>query len=497
VGVLCSDLKAWQKRALDMLPAGIELYLLYCPEPKRKRRVRHLLYYVLNVAAIRVPVTKVDLSQFRATHSFRAEQEQNGWSRLPPETLEWVRDKKLGAIVKFGLGLMRVPPDVPVISYHHGDPRKHRGRPAGFYEMLNGELMMGQVVQILGPKLDGGEVLAFAETSIRPYSYRATLRDAYSISPHLLGKALAALREGRRLPLRPTGENHRLPSNQTVARFVLRMLREAVKRVIYGAFIEKRWRVSTTNARHPTEFNSPWHTIELSPPYRFYADPFYHGDAILIEAMNGRTGKGEIIKVVDGTHKQIEGFGGHVSYPASFNGYIVPETAGWGNLAAYEIDDNRAVKVGELDIDEKAILDPTLVKWNGKVYLFGNTRHEGASVLRLWVADDLFGKFEQHPESPIRLGSRGSRMAGELCFWNHRLLRFGQDFRRSYGDGVVTFEIGELTPSLYHEEEIERLAFEHVRGPHTVNFRHGTLLFDWYSEHFSPGAGLRRLLNRL
>ena len=41
------------------------------------------------------------------------------------------------------------------MSFHHGDPRKYRGRPSGFYEIANKEKIQGQVVQILTPKLDG------------------------------------------------------------------------------------------------------------------------------------------------------------------------------------------------------------------------------------------------------------------------------------------------------------------------------------------------------
>ena len=96
-------------------------------------------------------------------------------------------------VTKFGMGLLRVPPDaefsIPIISFHHGDLRKFRGRPAGFYELLNGEPVVGQVVQRLTNRLDAGEVLAFAETKARPHSYRATMEDAYRTSPLLLPQA--------------------------------------------------------------------------------------------------------------------------------------------------------------------------------------------------------------------------------------------------------------------------------------------------------------------
>ena len=61
------------------------------------------------------------------------------------------------------------------MSFHHGDPRKYRGRPSGFYEIANKEKIQGQVVQILTPKLDAGKVLSYGETKVFKESYKKTL----------------------------------------------------------------------------------------------------------------------------------------------------------------------------------------------------------------------------------------------------------------------------------------------------------------------------------
>jgi hypothetical protein len=88
-------------------------------------------------------------------------------------------------------------------------------------------------------------------------------------------------------------------------------------------------------------------------------------------------------------------------------------------------------------------------------------------------------------------------MAGAILPLGDRLFRFGQDFRRGYGDGVVMFEILELSPRRYSERELGTVRFAHCKGPHTLNWRNGELLFDWYEERFAPLAGLRRLRGRL
>ena len=418
--------------------------------------------------------------------------------------------------MKFGLGLLTVPEPErlapPILSYHHGDPRSFRGRPAGFYEIERGEPFLGQVVQILSNRLDSGEVLAFAESRVSPHSYRRTLVDAFSLSPALLPQALAALESGKRLPIEPKGTNYRLPRNATVLTFAAKRAKHLVRRLAYGAFVEKQWRVSLVqvgDADDPlaavAEANrrrKEWRTLPIQRPHRFHADPFFHeGRSILLEVMNGRTGKGELVRIAGDDQQRIEGLSGHISYPASIEEdgrtYLVPEIRSWSRPAIFSIEGDRAVRVADLDIDEEAILDPTLLRHEGRLYLFGNRASDGSSILRLWSADDLFGRFEEHPASPIRASIRGSRMAGPIHCWPAGLFRLGQDFRSAYGDGILAFRIDELTAERYREAEMGAASFDEAKGPHTVDVRRGELLFDWYEERGSPFAGVRRLLNRL
>lgn len=131
------------------------------------------------------------------------------------------------------------------------------------------------------------------------------------------------------------------------------------------------------------------------------------------------------------------------------------------------------------------------------MWLFANDRAVGANALFLWSADRLDGRFEPHPMSPVRITPEGSRMAGLVLRDGARMIRLGQDFRFGYGDGIVAFEIVELSTELYSERKIGALTFADRGGPHTLNVRGGELLFDWYRDRFAPGAGVRRLLARL
>jgi hypothetical protein len=118
-------------------------------------------------------------------------------------------------------------------------------------------------------------------------------------------------------------------------------------------------------------------------------------------------------------------------------------------------------------------------------------------VLRLWHSESLFGTFAEHAASPIRISPAGARMAGSIhVAANGARFRFGQDLRRNYGDGIVIFRVDAISPTEYRETEVGGVRLTGLRGPHTLNFHDGDLVLDYYTERFSPLAGIRRLRAR-
>ena len=498
-----------------------ELTLFSCTNTKLpKRAFRHAFYYVLNLASVRNPWTRLlPLSPrlaVRETISFEAGRD-GAWQTLPPEVIARIASGGFDFVLKLGMGLLRVPDravlPVPILSYHHGDPDRYRGRPAGFWEMLAGEPVMGQMVQVIGNRLDGGEVVAFAETKIFPWSYRATLVESYRHSPLIVAEAARNVLAGRSLAKPCNGRNHRLPSNGEVLGFLLRMAVQFVRRLLYGALWEKRWHVSTAafddaarGALVEGEGFPPaeaWKTLETPPRYVFYADPFFseEPEGLLVEALKRGTGIGEIVLVAGDAHRAVSECPGHMSYPATFDHggrrLIVPEMAAWSAPKLFVIEEGAMKEVGELRLETPAnLLDPTLIDHGGRTWLFANDRALGSNSLFLWSADDVTGLFRPHPASPIRISPRGARMAGNILRLDGRLVRFGQDFSFGYGDGIHAWEIVTLTPEAYEERPLGSIRFADRRGPHTLNFARGRVLFDWYLDCFSPLAGLRRLSAR-
>lgn len=521
VGVIVDrmTLARWQADALRTLAGEADLLVYSCENGKAgPRRLRHALYYLLNIFTIRNPLTRRSSwpADLPAQSVSRFDAEQDGvWQILPEKLIGEMCSQQPDVIVKFGMGLLRVPAEeglpVPILSYHHGDPARFRGRPAGFYETLAGEAMIGQVVQRLSNRLDAGDILACAQSKVEAHSYRSTLIGAYRQSSLILKQAIANSLEGKSWTPPQWGPNYRLPSNGSVVKFLLRQWGKAAARLAYGLTKEKRWMVATVQLDMPSSLDqlaetlsdrANWQIAPLPPGYRFLADPFFHPDGgLLVEGLSSRTDRGEILHVDRGVARRLSGKGGHFSYPATCSDgdqwRIVPEISEWSSAKVLSLAEGGLGSPVELAIlGSPRLLDPTPFMHQGNVYLFANRAEDGPSVLRLWVAQSLDSQWREHPSSPIRLSPHGSRMAGSIFRIGGQLIRVGQDLRRSYGDGLSFFRITQFDPQNYAEEWARDFRFQHCKGPHTLNLSDGRVAFDFYSEQMSPLAGFRRFKER-
>jgi len=151
----------------------------------------------------------------------------------------------------------------------------------------------------------------------------------------------------------------------------------------------------------------------------------------------------------------------HLSFPNVFahNGqwYMLPEQARSGKTTLY-----RATEFPHHWQPWRDLLpsfpgiDPVLHFHLGRWWLFVTHGAHPCTEnnLYLYSSESLDGEFRPHPMNPIKLGLRGSRMAGPILVREHRLYRVGQDGRSGYGKGVVLHEVGVLDEQRYEEEEI-------------------------------------------
>ncbi len=318
--------------ALNALSGCEAVTVFACTNTRFSRKpLRHGAYYLLNLVTLRNRWTRpvpLEAGSKRIERVVEFESEWEGaWQRLPNAVVDEMREGGFDVVVKLGMGLLRIPPPerlpVPILSWHHGDPDLYRGRPAGYWEMVDGRSVMGQIVQVLGNRLDAGKVVAFAETRVLPYSYRGTMAEAFRHSSLLINQAVRNAMAGTYLPKPCTGRNCRLPSNGAVAAFVLRMAWQAVKRAVYGLTQEKKWKVSLARCAPDAlerlveggGFPTPeqWRTLPIGKRYTYYADPFFSEKpaGILVEALERRTGIGELVLIEGESHRRISEGRGH------------------------------------------------------------------------------------------------------------------------------------------------------------------------------------------
>ena len=507
---------------LDALTGTDEITIFACTNTRRARHwFRHGGYYLLNLAAIRNRLTRaVPISSGRKHIAKRVEfasDYDGAWQKLPTDLIHALAKGGFDVILKFGMGLLRVPDarqlPVPILSYHHGDPDHYRGRPAGFWEIADGAPVLGQIVQIIGNRLDAGRVVAFAETRVIPWSYRATLMEAFRHSPLIINAAIRNAISGMSFDKKSEGRNCSLPSNGQTAIFTLKMAGRFVGRLFYGVFVEKAWRVSTAAggkkqvaallAGDSWPESAAWTDLALAKGFSLYADPFFttQPPGILLEALDARSGLGRILFVDSDEQRCATNAQGHMSYPsvATIAGeeVVLPEMANWSSPRLYVVRKGQLEPRQVLKIEgSPRLTDATLFEHAGRIFLFANRKEVGSNALHLWSGETLDDELPLHPASPICITPRGARMGGALLDLDGRLIRFGQDLTRGYGDGLFAFEIEALTPDRYKERLLGRIGFEDRKGPHTLNSNADEIVFDWYRERLSLLAGFRRLAGR-
>lgn len=82
-----------------------------------------------------------------------------------------------------------------ILSYHHGDMRKYRGQPAGFWELYNGEKEMGVTVQRISAGLDNGTPIVEISVPILSTDNEDSLYErAKELSVDMMRQAILAVR---------------------------------------------------------------------------------------------------------------------------------------------------------------------------------------------------------------------------------------------------------------------------------------------------------------
>ena len=173
-------IKKWQKISLEKALEKIDVVLiLNCKNTSSKKYIfKKNFYYILNFFTLRNEFTKkIKLNKFNAKIINFKSDYFNQWQSIPKSVVQELKKHNVKLVIKFGMNLLKInkhTSNLTILSFHHGNPSKYRGRPAGFYEILNNEKTIGTIVQAITNKIDSGQIYAFGTSRIVNYSYKKT-----------------------------------------------------------------------------------------------------------------------------------------------------------------------------------------------------------------------------------------------------------------------------------------------------------------------------------
>ena len=512
----------WQFEALSMaLTQGHSIEKVVRIENKgltNHRSARNALYYMLRVInhVLLSSQKKISIFELGLDDSdvvlIRSELVGN-WEKIPENSYHLFKNSEV--VIKFGMGLLRDPQDIPtkygVLSYHHGNPDTYRGRPAGFWEIYSGDPVVGVIVQSISNKLDGGVIRARAFSRINPTSYGKTMEALYMAGIPLLNQALLSLESNSHIESKSQGTLYTLPKNLEVLRLLRKQLRCAVRRLWYGAFIEKKWKVSyfaqsedwldsrVLKSANLTELPLTENSVFVADPCGSYLNGIY------CEVLNEKSGKGEIVCWrYDKWEKLNLEQSNHFSYPQIIEDYervfLFPEIASWASPKLFELSTDGLSCTGEFELqglEETRLVDATLFKSEDTWFIFAGDPETSHQKLKLFHSNSLFGPYIEHTKSPIALDPRSSRMAGPIFVREGKIYRFAQNCSSSYGDGITVNRILTLNKTDYQELLVNEISIANQKGPHTLMISDGKVWLDSYTEKFSLLAGWRRLKSKL
>jgi hypothetical protein len=215
----------------------------------------------------------------------------------------------------------------------------------------------------------------------------------------------------------------------------------------------------------------------------FLADPFIVSndgkDYIFVEEYDHAVRKGHISVIYDWNRspRKIIDEPYHLSYPFLIreNGqlYMIPEGSESGRLDYYVCRNFpfEWEKAGTLINEE--IVDPTILEWNDKYWLFYTMPGQSRSHLYIRYADSLWGDWVEHKGNPVKIDPTNCRPAGPFFSVNGVLYRPAQDSSTNYGSRIVINEVTELTTDSFREEPRRVISPENYYpyiGMHHVSF---------------------------
>jgi hypothetical protein len=433
--------------------------------------------------------------------------------RFSETDIEKIKQQKIDALIRCGGGIHKgdilTCTKFGIISFHHGDNRKYRGGPAGFWEVLDGEEYTGFIIQKLTEDLDGGEVIMRGEFSTQNY-FLANQTELWRKSTSFLVRTLEKIAELDDLPAaeecRPYSRRlYKYPKVSDLLAYIFAVYARIVSNKVLSLrrrFHKENYFLLYTKLDNWKNLNFRQLKVLKPRTGRFFADPFVisHNDdkfAFFEDyCMSSQKGEVSCMKLVEGElaeYATVLTSEHHLSFPYVFEHqdqkFMVPECIGSNSVSLYQAAEFplKWKKVDDLLPNTRAA-DPMVVSRNGKFWLFCNIDTNGeddfSRELHIFHSDDLIdGEWKPHRNNPFVNSPRGGRNGGVIVD-EGQIYRVGQvSTLDTYGKSFLIYKIVELSEQNYREElvyEPNGLHDERIRLTHHLSAIPGLAIMDGF-----------------
>lgn len=463
--------------------------------------------------------TNLKLSALNAAR-MRCRTQKKGYSEYFESTdIEQIKKFKLDFILRFGFSIIKGEilnsAKYGVWSYHHDDELKYRGVPTGFWEIYYDDPVNAAVLQRLTDKVDGGIILRKGFFKTVKHSWQGNLDNLLNST---VGWPLQACRDIETGNLACAGEQtgrlpeiYKLPANPLMIKFLWKLFLNKVRFHARDLFVTESWNIGFRKIDPDLPVEPGNYSLTEAKWLNFndkksvyYADPAgYYNDGhitLLCERYSYKSRKGTIstVKIETESGKIISEnsvleMDYHLAFPFLFhhNGtkYCIPENSENNSVKLYKLDNQSGALIFEKTlIGNLQAVDPVLVEYDNKFWLFFTDKISTNERLHIWFSEAFDMPFRPHANNPVKTDIRSARPAGNLFILNGSLMRPAQDCSVRSGGRIRINKIVELTTTTFREEEFAvinpdpRSAFRD--GMHTFCVSSDLLIFDGKHEKF-------------
>src|SRR5256885_3955527 len=415
-------------------------------------------------------------------------------NRFSDEDIEKIGALECDVLVRCGTGELEGgilnAARLGIISFHYSDNRViRRGAPAGFWEWYLRWPKTGFVIRRLTEDPDRGDVLVrgFFRTQKGFLLNQALL---YKKANHHLQDLLTRVADTGRLPepeaaFPRSGPMLEFPRfHQSLAALAKMVYRYCENKLLDSITFKDKWGMSF--------LHSDWRHAKLEestevrlPPGRSWNVPFLYAHngktycfvEVDVFKRNPRRGYISVLEITADAAIEIgacleEPF--HLAFPFLFNYngrlYMCPESGEAAQIRVYQCTALPLKwELCSVIMEGVPAVNSMLFQHQDKWWLLTDIDRSGTgdccSELYLFFAESpLDTDWKPHPKNPVRIDSDGGRNAG-LILENGRIFRLGQRHAYDqYGEGIIVFEIRELSESTYVEQAVSEIKASFRKG---------------------------------